>query len=251
MSDAARGTTREHWPVVELRQYTLHPGAWETLVDLFDREFVETQEDVGMRVVGQFRDEEDPDRFVWVRAFAGMEARAAALTAFYLRGAAWAAHRAAANATMVDSSDVLLLRPVSRGSGFPLPETRPPVGTARVPASHLTATICRRDRPVDDDFVAFFLERVRPVLAEAGIVPVAWFETEPAENTFPRLPVREGEHVFVWFAAFPDAERRRSAEERLARCGRWNAQVLPALRERLAAPVERLLLAPTARSLLR
>ncbi len=43
-------------PVVELRQYTLHPGKRDVLIDLFDREFLETQEEVGMRIIGQFRD---------------------------------------------------------------------------------------------------------------------------------------------------------------------------------------------------
>jgi hypothetical protein len=32
--------------IVELRQYTLYPGQREVLIDLFDRELVETQEDV-------------------------------------------------------------------------------------------------------------------------------------------------------------------------------------------------------------
>ena len=36
-------------PVVELRQYTLHPGKRDVLMDLFDREFVETQEEVGIK----------------------------------------------------------------------------------------------------------------------------------------------------------------------------------------------------------
>src|SRR6185436_19195944 len=46
--------------VVELRQYTLHPGMRDVLIDLFDREFVETQEALGMTVLGQFRDLDDP-----------------------------------------------------------------------------------------------------------------------------------------------------------------------------------------------
>jgi hypothetical protein len=61
--------------VVELRRYALHPGAQERLITLFDREFVETQEAVGMRVINQFRDVDAPDTFVWFRGFSGMEAR--------------------------------------------------------------------------------------------------------------------------------------------------------------------------------
>ena len=53
-------------PVVELRQYTLHPGKRDVLIDLFDREFVETQEAVGIKVIGQFRDLDHPDHFVWL-----------------------------------------------------------------------------------------------------------------------------------------------------------------------------------------
>jgi hypothetical protein len=36
-------------PLVELRQYTLHPGKRDVLIDLFDREFVESQEALGMK----------------------------------------------------------------------------------------------------------------------------------------------------------------------------------------------------------
>ncbi|WP_406513549.1 hypothetical protein [Streptomyces sp. NBC_00161] len=34
--------------IVELRQYTLHPGARDTLIALFEREFVAGQEAAGM-----------------------------------------------------------------------------------------------------------------------------------------------------------------------------------------------------------
>ena len=105
------------YPIVELRQYTLHPGTRDELIDLFDREFVESQEALGMQVLGQFRDLRRPDRFVWLRAFPDMETRAAALASFY-GGPVWAAHSDQANATMIDFDDVLLLR--SLDSGFPL-----------------------------------------------------------------------------------------------------------------------------------
>src|SRR5262245_18513215 len=48
-------------PVVELRQYTLPPGKRDILNDLFDREFIESQEAVGMTIIGQFRDLDNPN----------------------------------------------------------------------------------------------------------------------------------------------------------------------------------------------
>lgn len=97
--------------ILELRQYTLHPGRRDDLISLFEREFVDSQLALGMTLPGLFRDAGDPDRFVWLRGFADMPARKAALEAFY-GGPVWKAHRDAANATMIDSDNVLLLKVV-------------------------------------------------------------------------------------------------------------------------------------------
>ncbi|MFC4054903.1 NIPSNAP family protein [Actinomadura syzygii] len=240
----------DDWAVVELRRYTLVPGGRDILTELFDREFVESQEAVGMRVIGQFHDEDDPNRYVWLRGFRDMEARKAALTAFYLEGDVWREHGAAARATMVDSSDVLLLRPVAEGSGFPATEPRPPVGAAR-PGARASATILYRGAPVDAAFSAFFDAEVVPFLTEMGAAPIARFQTEASENTFPRLPVRTGENVFVWFSLFESAADRRAHLDLLARSPKWSDQILPALDRGSAAPLERLRLVPTWRSALR
>ncbi|TMR03455.1 NIPSNAP family protein [Actinomadura soli] len=232
--------------VVELRQYTLHPGGRDVLIDLFEREFVETQEAVGIRVLGQFRDVDDPNRFVWLRGFHDMEARKAALTAFYVDGAAWKAHGPAAGATMVDSDDVHLLRPITSDSGFAAGSERPPIG-ATPPESRVMATIVHKDEAVDDAFTTFFEDEVAPFLTELGAAPIARFQTEPAENTFPGLPVRTGENVFVWFTCFADAEHHRDHLDHLARTPEWTTHIQPAL----APTLKRLTLAPTARSLLR
>ena len=72
-----------------------------------------------MTIIGQFRDLDRPDMFVWLRGFDGMDARKSALTAFY-DGPVWAAWRDAANATMIDSDDVLLLKPAWPGADFNL-----------------------------------------------------------------------------------------------------------------------------------
>ena len=52
-----------------------------------------------MRVLGQFRDLDRPDQFVWLRGFADMPARHCALEGFY-GGPVWAAHRHAATPPM-------------------------------------------------------------------------------------------------------------------------------------------------------
>ena len=61
--------------VVELRQYNMKPGGRDVLIGMFDGIFVEAQEAAGNTVLGQFRDLDRPDRFVWLRGFKDMAAR--------------------------------------------------------------------------------------------------------------------------------------------------------------------------------
>lgn len=137
----------------ELRQYKLVPGKRDVLIELFEREFVETQEAVGMNVIGTFRDMDDPDRFVWLRNFPDMECRARSLAAFY-GGPVWKAHREAANATMIDSDNVLLLRPAWAGSGFANDGVRAPRGSKVLPKGLVVATICTLAAPATDALCA-------------------------------------------------------------------------------------------------
>lgn len=239
------------YPVVELRQYTLRPGQRDVLINLFDREFIESQEAVGMAILGQFRDLDDPDRFIWLRGFDNMPRRAEALGRFY-SGPAWKAHSSQANDTMIDVDNVLLLRPVTAHTGFPAPAAaRPPVGYSTPPPSLILATLYYRDHAFDEAFLDFFDHQVCPVLVESGAAPLACLQTEYSENNFPALPVRTGEHVFVWFAQFPSPAHLGSHQAYLERSEQWQVHVLPHLSAMLAGSPQQLQLAPTARSLLR
>ena|SRR5439155_908002 len=238
-------------PVVELRQYTLHPGKRDVLIDLFDREFIEPQEALGIKVIGQFRDLDRPDRFVWLRGFRDMTSRAKALSNFY-GGPVWKTHREAANATMIDSDNVLLLRPAVLTSGFSLGNmNRPPVGSDEVPTSLIVATIYYFGRSVPSDFINFFDETLKPVATSLGATISAYFATENSENTFPALPVREDVNVFVWFSTFQDSAAYENYVTALSQSERWRGEVSVGLTRYFDRALEVLKLSPTARSLLR
>jgi hypothetical protein len=235
------------WPIVELRQYTLKPGGRDVLIPLFESEFVESQEAVGMRIVGTFRDLDRPDRFVWLRAFRDMASRATALTSFY-SGPIWKAHGKAAATTMIDSSNVLLLREARPRSGFAVPGTRPPKGATAEPHALIVANICSFKSQVDSAFVEFFDATAVTELKAAGIPVLATYVTESAPNDYPALPVR-ADHVLVWFTQFADRvdyERRIGV---LRSSARWTS-VEDALRRACTSAPEALRLQPTPRSLL-
>lgn len=237
--------------VVELRQYALKPGQRDTLVELFEREFVEGQERHGMRVLGQFRDIDRPERFVWLRGFPDMAERRKALDAFYT-GPVWKAHRTAANATMEDVSNVLLLRPASERSGIRSEGvSRAPVGATRPPAGLVVATTYTLAGVAARDFAAFFDKSVSPELVRAGAYVAGRFVTEDAKNDFPALPVREGERVFVWLGTFESLRAYEQFVARLQESAAWREEIYPELRWHLRSEPEVLRLAPTARSLLR
>jgi hypothetical protein len=181
--------------VIELRRYVMKPGRRDELVALFEREFINTQQAEGLQVLGIFTELSAPDRFTWLRGFGDMAVRAAGLQAFY-GGPVWQAHREAANATMLDSDDVLLLRP---SAGLPS------LGAAvrHVSARPWRAIVLPLAEPADDALRGFVASQWLPALLRAGAESPAVFETEPAENNFPRLPVRADGPVLVLLAAWP------------------------------------------------
>ena len=234
--------------VLELRQYTLHPGRRDDLIALFEREFIEPQEAVGARVLATFRDLDNPDRFVWLRGFADMAARGDALAAFY-GGPAWQAHRETANATMVDSDDVHLLRPLGDDQELQAAlHPRPPVDAAPPAGGVFTITLCPLRQPAGNALVHAFDQCIHPWWVGVGGDMLACWVTEPAPNNFPRLPVHEDRPVVAWLTRFDDeaAQLRHAALLRASGClerAEWRAH--------LSGEATQIRLAPTPRSALR
>jgi hypothetical protein len=233
--------------MAELRQYKLIEGRRDAFIELFEREFVETQEAAGMRLMGQFRDLDDPSRFTWLRAFPDMTAREQSLAAFY-SGPVWRTHRMAANGMMIHSDNVLLLRPAGPGLGLH-PAVRS--GAASAAAGIVVANIWRLWAEPDPAFAAAFQATVRPELEAAGLPVIGAYLPVRETNTFPALAVREGERVFVWFTRADSAEAFAAAVKRLEARPGWKARVAPLLADQLeSAPLVRRL-APKPRSALR
>jgi len=231
--------------IIELRQYLLRPGRRDDLIDLFDRELVETQEEVGMDVLGQFRDLDRPDYFVWLRRFSDMEARRESLAAFY-GGPVWAQHSSEANSTMIDSDNVLLLRPVSED--VELDVASPALRDRDTKRGDVVVLIQHRTPGRELEFNAHFESTMRGQLESVGARSIGIYETEPAENTFPRLPVRPA-NVLVWFGAFDTADRIASAWKALDQLCAWSSLDRVTRDSSTAAP-DVLRLTPTSRSLL-
>ncbi len=86
--------------------------------------------------------------------------RAPALQEFY-GGPVWKTHREAANETMIDSDNVLLLRPAHPGSAFSLEHLeRQPRGATENPPGLFVATICHLKEGESGEKIAELSERM-------------------------------------------------------------------------------------------
>lgn len=235
MSDMPTDPHAPEAALVELRQYTLHPGRRDTLIELFERALIEPQEAVGMAVLAQFRDLDDADRFVWLRGFASMGERRAGLEAFY-GGPVWQTHREAANATMLDSDDVLLLRPAWPGAGLRAGAPRAAAGAAASPPGCFALGCWPLREPASDALLSL----CRTAEPTAGVHLRGWYVSADAPNDFPRLPVREGEPMLVGLAASDSA----------AACDAWLGGLQARIEPWLAGAAQQLRLQPTPRSAL-
>jgi hypothetical protein len=228
--------------VFELRNYLMRPGQRDVLIELFEREFIESQEALGACVVGTFRDLDDADRFVWIRSFGDFPARYAALDAFYA-SPIWQTHRTAANATMVDSDNVLLLRPHS-GALLCDAGERSPIGASAIPRHVIVATSYFLSPGGEEDFAAFFEDAIAPRVRQSDGDLLATFVSEQRTNNYPRLPVREDVNAFVSLMRFSSLAEQIQATRALGAIGRE-------IERRVVQTTETLRLQPTARSLLR
>jgi hypothetical protein len=242
-SSAAAAAPDDH-PVLELRQYKIVHGDRDKFIAFFEQKFVESQEDLGLRIIGQFRDARDPDRFTWIRSFDNMTAREKGLNAFYF-GPVWKANRDVANPMLDDNDNVLLLRPATPELAF----ARQARGDVTAPAGVVLANIEYLWKAPDEGFTKFFRDELMPALTAAGIHVIAGYVPEEAENNFPRLPVRR-EKVFVWFARADSEAALKSALKKLEE-SKGARPAIERLRDFEEREPQRLWLHPTARSALR
>lgn len=232
--------------LLELRSYAMARGQRDALNTMFEQRFLDAYEAAGARILGIFFDADDPDRWVWIRAFPDPATRARALAGFY-SSEAWLSLRGRANKTIRSSSDAILLAP--RSGNFD--DLKAPSGTrGRAPRSVFECTRGFLKKSEDQEAVARLVTQdAAPALEALGAMLVAVFVNSHEANLYPRSRLRSGEMV-VWLVRFSSskAHERHVAARKASRA--W-ADVEQALSRRLKRPLERLTLLPQRRSALR
>src|SRR5262249_8515271 len=159
----------------------------------------------------------------------------------------WGRHKDVAKARSRRKWKERLLGLVSPTCGFHLGDGSAP-GRSAAGRNLVVATIYSLTAAATERFPTWFQQAYVPRLAAAGIRPIAAFHTEHSTNTFPRLPVREGEHAFVWFAQYATVDAYASAVAALARDPQLITGVGREWERQMASQPEFWRLVPTARS---
>jgi hypothetical protein len=225
---------------VELRAYRTQPGQRDALVAMFERQFLDAYERGGARILGSFTTPDDADRWVWLRAFPDPEARREALERFYA-SPEWLAGREACNATIADTGDAWLLRPVT--------DTATPDETGSRFASGAGSVLLELYRPSmreSRQFLADYLAQAEPLLRGLG-APQAWHAIEDRRtNRYPRQRLRGGA-VLVVLTRFADAGARAEHLAQRRAASTWMRRVRPRLLRQLRVAPWVLRLDPTPR----
>lgn len=147
--------------------------------------------------------------------FPELSSRKRSLEQFY-HGPVWKEFRDDANSTMLDSDNVLLLRPTDPARSAPAPAAiRADVGAQESSEEWMTVSVY--SHPPNVDFTQWLPQDLHAAVEQHVGIPVATYRSEPAENKFPALPVRQ-DNVFVWMAA-SSCTRKLDSVWWKARCG--------------------------------
>ena len=97
--------------VVEVRTYKTKPGMRDEFITFFVTRSIPALRAKGMTVLGPFLDLENPDTFVWLRAFPSLEERDRMKSAFY-DGDEWKNELEAIAMPMLEEYGAVLAGPV-------------------------------------------------------------------------------------------------------------------------------------------
>jgi hypothetical protein len=231
--------------VIEFRRYIIKDGEREHFAEYFESYFPDAFQQMGAIAFGQFFERKNPVGFTWMRGFKNTDARAIINAGFYY-GPLWREHASTMNSLMVDSDNVLLLRPLAPARGVIVLPAVDPIkerkGAQGVVVAQIFAVKPNRvdafARQAEETFASYRAAGAR----EAGVLV-----TLDAPNNFPQLPVRTDGPYLVWLGIVRD---NKTLETRFLPLAERSMQPLSATGLLRSAP-ELVILDPTRRSRLR
>jgi hypothetical protein len=235
----------QDFQVIEFRRYTIKQGEREHFAEYFESYFPEAFQQMGAIVFGQFFERKNPVGFNWMRGFKNTDARAVINSGFYY-GPLWREHASTMNSLMVDSDNVLLLRPLTPARGVPVLPAVDPIKEVKGAQGVVVAQIFAV-KPNSVDAFAKQAEETFARYRAAGAREAGVLVTLDVPNNFPQLPVRTDGPYLVWLGIVKD---NKTLDAQLTPLVERSMQSLSATGLLRSAP-ELVVMDPTHRSRLR
>jgi hypothetical protein len=231
--------------VIEFRRYTIKQGEREHFAQYFESYFPEAFQQMGAIAFGQFSERKNPVGFTWMRGFKNTDARAIINAGFYY-GPLWREHAPTMNSLMVDSDNVLLLRPLTPAHGVLVLPAVDPIKEVNGAQGIVIAQIFAI-KPNSVDAFARQAEETFASYRSAGAREAGVLVTLDVTNNFPQLPVRTDGPYLVWLGIVKD---NKTLEMRFTSLAKRSTQSLSSTGLLRSTP-ELVILDPTRRSRLR
>lgn len=200
--------------VLELRNYLLKPDMADEFSSYFNKHFVKPMTELGGYTLGQFQIKDVKDRFVWLRGFTDMSTRVKFLNDFYVNSSSWKEFGPGANAMIINSDNVYLLRPINTG------QNKAEQGEA-INSNFLQAG---KDITVIDFYVCnstldktidLFYTSYLPFLKTLNVEDISLWVSEMTENDFPRLPVFQDTNLLLTISNYKTEKEYQAKQKEI------------------------------------
>jgi hypothetical protein len=182
--------------VIELRNYLVRQGRRDQFINLFEENFVQSQNILGGYILGQYRVKGADDNFFWIRGFRDMPARYKFLNDFYYGSPSWKQHKSEANSMLLNNDNVHLLKPLNLkgdSNDAELSFNADWFGQEKgVAVVDFYTSNTKREKLIE-----FVKKKYAPILNNSKIEHASFWTSEMTPNDFTGLPVFQDKNLLV------------------------------------------------------
>jgi hypothetical protein len=203
--------------VIELRNYLVRQGRRDEFINLFEENFVQSQNILGGYILGQYRVKGADDNFFWIRGFKDMTARYKYLNDFYFGSPSWKQHKAEANSMLLNNDNVYLLQPLNfkeRSAGAESVFNTSWFGQEKgIAVIDFYVSNTKRDKLIE-----FVEKKYLAVLKSSKIEDPSFWISETTPNDFTGLPVFQDKNLLVQITFYKnEAEYQSKLKDAVSR----------------------------------
>ena len=200
--------------VLELRNYLLQPNTADKFAIYFNKHFVKPMTELNGYTLGQFQIKDVQDRFVWLRGFTDMQARGQFLNDFYINSSSWKEFGPGANAMMINSDNVYLLRPLTKGNTAAM-QSESVNSHFLQTGNNITVIDLYVCNSTLDKTIDLFNTSYLPFLTTLHMEDISLWVSEMTANDFPRLPVFQDKNLLVTISNYKNEKEYQAKQKEI------------------------------------